>query len=106
MANAIRIGRYYLEHAQIAFSLLGIDEGIRNCKYVLAAIKKSGLTKVSRRDIMRLCRSLKTKDEVQSVLDQLVEYGYLAVKPMRQQTGRGRTKGEIYFINPCIYTTD
>ncbi len=106
MANAIRIGRYYLEHAKAAFSILGVDEGIRNCKYVLSAIKKAGLTEVNRRDIMRLCRSLKTKDEVQTVIDQLVEYGYLAMKPMEQQTGRGRNKLGIYLVNPCIYTTD
>ena len=102
MADAIRIGRYFTEHAKSAFSLLGADEGIRNCKYVMSAIRKAGLSEVSRRDIMRLCRALKTKDAVQPVIDQLVEFGYLAEKPGRQQTGRGRTPLEVYLVNPCL----
>lgn len=103
MANAIRIGRYFAEHAKAAFSLLGADSGIRNCKYVLAAIEKSGLIECNRRDIMRLCRSFKTKDEIQPVLDQLVEYGYLAEKDRDDHSGRGRTPTAMYLVNPCIY---
>lgn len=103
MERAICIGRYFIEHARSAFSLLGADEGIRKCKYVLTAIKNSGLLEVNRRDIMRLCRKLKTKDEVQPVIDQLVEYGYLAEKADTKQQGRGRTPLGIYMVNPYVY---
>jgi len=103
MERAICIGRYFIEHARSAFSLLGADEGIRKCKYVLSAIKNAGLMEVNRRDIMRLCRSLKTKDEVQPVIDQLVEFGYLAEKPSMKQTTRGRTQLGVYMVNPYIY---
>ena len=106
MSDAIRIGRYFTEHAKAAFSLLGADEGIRNCRYVLSAIKKAGLAEVSRRDIMRLCRALKTKDAVQTVIDQLVEYGYLAEKQTRLQPGRGRMQVGVYAVNPCIFTEE
>ncbi len=105
MENAIRIGRYFCEHARSAFSLLGADEGIKNCKYVLSAIKKAGLTEVSRRDIMRLCRALKTKDAVQAVIDQLVEYGYLAEKEVKRQATRGRTQIGNYTVNSCVFDT-
>ena len=103
MERAICIGRYFIEHARSAFSLLGADEGIRKCKYVLTAIRNSGLLEVNRRDIMRLCRKLKTKDEVQPVIDQLVEYGYLAEKTDTKQQGRGRTPLGIYMVNPYVY---
>lgn len=103
MERAIRIGRYFIEHARSAFSLLGADEGIRKCKYVLSAIEKAGLMEVNRRDIMRLCRKLKTKDEVQPVIDQLVDYGYLAEKPSVKQQTRGRTQLGVYLVNPHIY---
>ena len=60
MKNAISIGRYLIDHAKAAFSLMGADDGIKKCKYVLDAIVKSGLVEFTRRDVMRLCRSLKT----------------------------------------------
>lgn len=104
MTRAILIGRYFIEHAKSAFSLLGADESIKNCKYVLSAIKNAGLAEVNRRDIMRLCRSFKTKYAVQPVIDQLVEYGYLAIKPDARQSGRGRTPLEVYMVNPYIMT--
>lgn len=103
MERAICIGRYFIEHARSAFSLLGADEGIRKCKYVLEAIKNAELMEVNRRDIMRLCRKLKTKDEVQPVIDQLVDFGYLAEKPSIRQQTRGRTQLGVYLVNPYIY---
>lgn len=102
MADAIRIGRYFIEHARAAFSLLGADEGIRNCKNVLSAIQKTGLAEVSRRDIMRLCRTFRTKDEVQPVIDQLVEYGYLAEKKPERKSGPGRNPSPVYQVNPHV----
>ena len=59
MAKVIRIGEYFLEHAKASFSLMGADEGVKNCQYVLDAIKKAGLAEFTSRDIMRLCRDLK-----------------------------------------------
>ena len=103
MARAICIGRYFVEHAKSAFSLLGADESIKNCKYVLSAIRSAGLMEVNRRDIMRLCRSFKTKDAVQPVIDQLVEYGYLAEKQDTRQSGRGRTPLGVYVVNPYVF---
>lgn len=101
MEKAICISRYFTEHAKAAFSLFGADEGIKNCKYVLSAIKKAGLAEVSRREIMRLCRVLKTKEAVQPVIDQLVDYGYLAEKQMAKTGSKGRQT--IYLVNECIY---
>ena len=99
MTDAIRIGRYFIEHARAAFSLLGADEGIQNCKYVLSAIQRAGLTEVSRRDVMRLCRAFKTAEEVQPVIDQLADYGYLAEKKPERQPGRGRNPLPVYLVN-------
>ena len=99
MADAIRIGRYFIEHARAAFSLLGADEGIQNCKYVLEAIQRAGLTEVSRRDFMRLCRAFKTAEEVQPVIDQLADYGYLSEKKSERQPGRGRNPLPVYLVN-------
>jgi hypothetical protein len=82
--------------------LLMKAERIRNCKYVLTAIQKAGLIEVSRRDIMRLCRTFRTKDEVQPVIDQLADYGYLAEKAPQKRNGPGRNPSAVYLVNPHV----
>ena len=106
MENAIRIGRYLIDHATAAFSLMGADDGIKKCKYVLDAILKSGLVEFTRRDVMRLCRSLKTVEQVQSVLDRLSDDGYIAAKDSAAPTGKGRPPNLVYLINPMLYIKD
>lgn len=103
MNNAIRIGRYYLEHAKAAFSLMGADNVVKQCKYVLNAVTSARLTEFTRRDIMRLCRSLKKVEDVQPVLDHLAEYGYIALKDSDTYSGKGRRPASIYLVNPYLY---
>ena len=103
MQNAISIGRYYTEHSAAAFSLMGADALVKQSEYMLNAICKSGLTEFTRRDIMRLCRSFKTADEVQPVLNHLTEYGYIAPKTSDVQSGKGRPTGQAYLVNPYLY---
>lgn len=103
MQNAIAIGRYYTEHSAAAFSLMGADALVKQSKYMLNAIYKSGLTEFTRRDIMRLCRSFKTADEVQPVLNHLTEYGYIAPKNTNATNCKGRPAGQTYLVNPCLY---
>lgn len=103
MYNAITIGRYYIEHARAAYSLMGADPVIKQCKYVLNAVKNAGLVEASKRDIMRLCRGFRNADELQPVLDRLTEYGYIAPKQDNLPKGKGRPGSKVYLINPCIY---
>lgn len=103
MQNAISIGRYYTEHSKAAFSLMGADILVKQSQYVLDAICKNGLVEFTRRDIMRLCRSFKTADEVKPVLNHLEEYGYIAMKNSDSSTGKGRPAGQIYLVNPCLH---
>jgi len=102
MKNAIAIGRYYTEHSKAAFSLMGADPVVKQCKYVLSAIKKNGLAEFTRRDIMRNCRGIRTAEEVQPVLDRLTEYGYIAAKPANGYTGVGRPAAQSYHVNPTV----
>ena len=103
MANAIRIARYFVEHARAAFSLMGADNTVKQSKYVLNAIRNAGLAEFNKRDIMRLCRSFKKADELQPVLDHLVDYGYIAVKDAGIYSGKGRPPAQTYIVNPWIY---
>ena len=103
MQNAIIIGRYFAEHSKAAFSRMGVDERMKQSKYVLSAIVKNGLAEFSRRDIMRLCRSFKTAEELQPILNHLTEYGYIAPKGDDAKFVKGRPTGQIYLVNPCVH---
>ena len=103
MQSAISIGRYFTEHSIAAFSLMGADALVKQSRYLLDAICKSGMVEFTRRDIMRLCRSFKTADEVQPVLNHLAEYGYIAPKGGDAPTGKGRPAGQVWLVNPCLY---
>lgn len=105
MENAVSIGRYFLEHAKAAYSLMGADAVNKNAQHLLSAIKRERLTEFSRRDAMRLCRSFKTADSLQPVLNRLCEYGYIAVKPQEPVSGIGRRPSEVYVTNPAVLNT-
>lgn len=105
MENAISIGQYFTEHAKAAFSLMGADAMVKQCKYVLSVITKNGLVEFSRRDIMRLCRSIKTVDEAQPILNHLADYGYIAPKE-ETYSGKGRPSAQTYLVNPCLYENE
>ncbi len=106
MENAVTIGRYFLEHAKAAYSLMGADATNKNAQYLLTAIKREGLAEFSRRDAMRLCRRFKTADSLQPVLNRLCEYGYIAVKPVEGVPAFGRKPSEVYLTNPCLLGND
>ena len=103
MQNAITIGRYFAEHSKAAFSRMGVDERMKQSKYVLSAIVKNGLAEFTRRDIMRLCRSFKTAEELQPILNHLTEYGYIAPNGDDAKFVKGRPTGQIYLVNPCVH---
>ena len=105
MQNAISVGRYYTEHSKAAFSLMGADPIVKQCKYVLSAIKKNGFAEFTRRDIMRICRGIRTAEEVQPVIDRLSEYGYVVAKPISGYTGTGRPAAQIYLVNPAVLSS-
>ena len=105
MENAVSIGRYFLEHAKAAYSLMGADAVNKNARLFLAAVKRKRLAEFSRRDAMRLCRSFKTADSLQPVLNRLCEYGYIAVKLQEPTLGVGRRPSEIYLTNPAVLNT-
>ena len=51
---------------------------------------------------MRIIRSFKTFEEIQSVLDFLEDYGYIAVENAQTVYGKGRPKLQKYLVNPWV----
>lgn len=102
ICNAIHIGCYYLKHAKAAYSIMGADPVIKKCKAVLKAITQNQHTEISKREIMRLCRSIKTVEELQPALDELCEYGYIQCKQEQGTKANGRPT-QLYYVNPLLY---
>ena len=103
MAGAIAIGRYFTEHSRAAYSLMGADDLVKQSQYTLDAIMKNGLLELTRRDIMRICRSFKKAEQVQPVLNHLADLGYVALKETEQTFGKGRPANPTYLVNPLLY---
>lgn len=103
MEGAIAMGRYFTEHSRAAFSLMGADNLVKQSQYMLDAIVKNRLTEFTRRDIMRMCRSFKTADEVQPVLNHLADLGYVAPKATELSPAKGRPANQSYMVNPLLY---
>lgn len=99
MANAVRLGKYFLNHAQAAYDVLPEDGMYKKAIRILQALVDKGVEEFDRRMAMRMCRSFKTVAEIQPVLDFLDDYGYLYLKPEKPQ-GNGRPPLPKYLVNP------
>lgn len=103
-SHALLMGQYFLEHAKAAFSLMGADKNIEDCKYVLRWIKKQGQTELKKRDILRGNQRFKKVDELEPVIKLLCEYEYLKESEQIKEKP-GRNPDKIYKVNPLISQT-
>jgi hypothetical protein len=103
MTKAIKVGRYYLSHAQAAFSTLPGEAMYQKAVRVLQMIKENGFTEFNRRTAMHKCRSFKTVEEIQPVLDFLEDYGYIQQKPLETAAFTGRRPLPKYEVNPWVH---
>ena len=101
MANAIKLGRYYLSHALAVYDAVPEEAMHKDANRILKAIKERNLTEFDRREAMRYCRTFKTVAEIQPVLDFLEDYGYLTRWPERKKT-LGRPPLPKYSVNPWV----
>lgn len=102
MENAIRLGRYFLNHAQAVFNVLPEDAMYQNAKRILKMICEKHLKKFNRRTAMRYCQAFKTVDEIQPVLNFLEDYGYIAQVEVPSGGGKGRPPMPKYLVNPWV----
>lgn len=99
MENAIRLGRYFLNHAQAIYSVLPENTMYKKAVRILQMITDEGLKDFDRRRAMRSCRTFKTTAEIQPVLDFLEDYGYIVQVPQKY-AGSGRPPQPKYVVNP------
>jgi hypothetical protein len=103
MQSAIRIGRYYLEHAKAAYQLMGTDEVTEQCKYILRQLQKSQPSIINIRNLMKLCKKFKTIEETLPPISRLCDYAYLRELKV-EYSGTGRPQATQWEVNPTTYT--
>ena len=99
MRNAIRLGRYYLNHAQAIYNVVPESTMYKKAAKILQMIVDNKLSQIDRRGAMRNCRSFKTTGDIQPVLDFLEDMGYLVLVPQKY-SGSGRPPQPKYVVNP------
>lgn len=98
MKAAEAIGEYFLAHSQAAFQVMGAAERpeVQDAKYILKRI--NGQPKISKRDLIRLCRRFKSAEDMGPGLAELSRRGYIKLEEAK--TG-GRTAQNI-ILNPNV----
>lgn len=102
MKNAIRLGKYFLNHAQAIFNVLPENAMFQNAHKVLKMIHDKGLKEFNRRTAMRYCQTFRRVEEIQPVLDFLEDYGYIAAIEGPPTYGKGRPPMPKYVVNPWV----
>ncbi len=104
MESARDIAVYFIEHAKMAFSIMGKSEAVIKAKFVLHKLESANVTEITKRDIYILCRSryFKKAEDINGTLDLLEEHGYIREKDSMSSNTVGR-KSTIYELNPVHF---
>jgi hypothetical protein len=102
MNNAITLSKYFLAHAQYAYTQYGANRVLEDARRILKALSRQTERERTPYQILRLCRHFKKVEELQFALELLTEYGY--VKPFWDgSVSNGRPKGLSYMLNPKFF---
>lgn len=105
LANAIRIGDYFTDHARAAFHLLG-DTGTSNAAYLLGHLVKKDIKEFTIRSLhVELPRGrFATAEDVTAAVTVLEDHGYVRPQPKPERTGPGRKPSPSYLVHPDLAT--
>lgn len=99
--NAVSIAMWAENHALKAFGEICASEEDRTAEYIYKRIKQSGCAEMSKRDIMRCCKKIKSADDFEEPLKTLEDMGYIR-EIVSDYSGTGRKPSNKYKINPLI----
>lgn len=101
--RAEAIGGYFLEHALVAFRVMGLADRPeeKDAKYILRRLQADGRMELSKRDLHQLCRGKKELKRIEALepgLAELVRRGYITIEAVK--TGERGRPTEIVRVNP------
>ena len=101
LGQAIELAGYYKKQAIYAYGSVGSvgsDGGIADAEYMLNRLRSNGISTISGRELLHLCRKMKTMNEITETANVLVEHGYL--REHEQEGSGGRKPTLLYEVNP------
>ncbi len=101
MEQAVHIGRFIESHTLTVFQAMGQDPSIVTAQKVARHIVKDAVSELSRRDVMRIDRTVDVTD-AQAAIEVMVDHGYLI--PLQSKKRRGRPS-DRYAVNPAVLNT-
>jgi len=105
MERAIRLGHYFIDHAKIAFEMMGVDDEVEMARRVLNWVREERLGEFSRRDLYQQFKggSVKKVADLEDPLALLVDHQCLRLKrPTEPKRKTGGRPSMIYEVNPGV----
>ncbi len=101
MRRAIEIAHYLIAHARAVYQEMEADEQTMLAKHVWGWIAEQRTDRLSRRDIHQGVKgTIKSPDDLDPVLQELCNRGYLTPAEMPERSGPGRKPSPLYYVNP------
>lgn len=101
MRAAIRLARYFLEHAKAAFVEIGADPEIEGARALLNWIASNAAAEFRKRDAFQGTKGrFKKVAAMEPALQILVDHGYIRPVGGTERSGAGRKPSAIYAVNP------
>lgn len=102
MRQAEKIGRYLLDHALVAFSIMSRDKSDAVAQKVWRCITRLEESEVSERDVFQKVKGgiVRTTSDVRAALVNLASRGYVAKANAQPANGTGRPGSPRWMVNP------
>jgi hypothetical protein len=101
---AIDIGRYLIPHAKAAFSEMGADALLDDCRFVIKRLERDGRSTLTKREMFTAVRSrVKKVEDLDPVITRLEEHGYIRLQSSKPSSGPGRPASPVYEVNPHLF---
>jgi len=108
LANAIRVGAYFTEHARAAFDILGEDSDNGAAAYLLDHLRNKGHQSFTLRSLhVELPRGRFPKvDAVADAVAVLEAHNWVTLTATPERDGPGRKPSPSYTVNPRMHATE
>ena len=79
---------------------MATDPAIADAVYLLGRIKLHPADTISERDMQRAAQRFAKKADLLAAIEILVDYGWIQLKAVPRQTGKGRPPSPMYRVHP------
>ncbi|GAA1546815.1 hypothetical protein GCM10009827_078780 [Dactylosporangium maewongense] len=102
--RAEAIGRYFADHALLAFDDMGADPTVEDARYVLAWIERTATGRFTKRELFSaVARGRFPKaGDLDPALNLLQAHGYIRAEPVPVRAGSGRPPSPAWLAHPDL----